>query len=134
MNTRFRAALTLTFLTVILGTSTAAPRADAFFGDNFPELNEIQNFQCVKVLGKDELRISGDFSRTRVPIATKLVLRRYKQVLMVLVRVALPPEGMFHRKVKGSEFEYQFKIPRGVNQAVFGRQKRVLWNREIPAG
>lgn len=132
MNTRFRAALTLTLLTVVLGTSTA-PEADAFFGDNFPELNEIQHFQCVKIPGKDELRISGDFSRTKVPIATKLVLRRYTKVLMVLVRVAVPPEGMFHRKVKGSEFEFQFKIPRGVNQAVFGRQKRVLWNRELPA-
>lgn len=130
MNAR-SALLTLMLLTLLLGFS-AEPTA-AFFGDSYVEANEIDQFQCTKVQGKDELRIAGNFSQTTIPITTKLVLKRDKQELVVLIRVAAPPEGRIRRKSKGNQFEYQFRIPRGVKVAVFGRQKRLLWNRDATA-
>lgn len=127
------ALVTLMLLTALLGIS--AGKAAAFFGDDYVEANEIDQFTCQKIYGKDELRISGDFSQTTIPITTKLVLKRAKNELLVLIRVAAPREGKVRRKTKGkgNQFEYQFKIPRGVNRAVFGRQQRLLWDKPQPS-
>lgn len=123
MKTRFAQVI---LLLALFGSLVAAvPPAPAFFGDNFPEASEIGNFQCARVEGKDSIVISGDFAQTDVPISTKLVLSRKKQYLTVLVRVAVSAG-----KSRGNRFEYNVKIPRGVDYVVFGRTKRLLWQRE----
>lgn len=111
-------------LTALLVT-TASPAAVASFSDHYPEAEEIGHFQFAQLEGQEDLFLSGDFAQMKDRVSTRLLLHRKKKTLLVLLRASVVVG-----KKAGNRFEYQVRIPRGVDQIVFGRNKKLLWKRE----
>lgn len=113
----------LLLLIAVLG-SLASP-AVASFSDHYPEAEEIGHFQFAQLEGQEDLFLSGDFAQMKDRVSTRLLVHRKHKTLQVLLRASLVVG-----KKAGNRFEYQVRIPRGVDQIVFGRNKKLLWKRE----